>query len=275
MPKAVRIFTTAEQDRICRALKENPLDLAEIVFTITHNTTGSGCELRLLRLRDLELTSETPKIHIPREATKNSVRPRTIPPNEGALEAFKRAVARAKRLGSPCRRKQLREIAFTQPRWQLRLIEWEERHREAFALLHSDPIVMADQGGPMTRMDCDAKLNRYRAEFKRTEVSRCAVETLEGEFIGYVGVTARPQGSNPLGSHHDVGLEADTKRVGPWLCHRKCSSRYSACFSPSLYPGNSCLHEPKQSKVSGGHAAPGAHAGSGERLPARMRRAET
>ena len=100
-PKAVKIFTAEEQTRLYRTLRGNPmLELAEIVFTITHNTTASGCELRLLRLRDLELEASPPRIHIPIEATKNSVRPRTIPLNEEGLNAFHRAVARAKKLGS-------------------------------------------------------------------------------------------------------------------------------------------------------------------------------
>src|SRR6201999_1880016 len=75
------------------------LELAEIVFTITRNTTASGCELRGLRLRNLELDAVPPKVHIPPDATKNSVRPRTIPLNEEALNAFRRAVNRAKKLG--------------------------------------------------------------------------------------------------------------------------------------------------------------------------------
>ena len=99
--KAPKIFTAGEQVRLFKSLKENPnLDLGEIVFTITRNTTASGCELRGLRLRDLELEADPPRIHIPPDATKNNVRPRTIPLNTDALNAFRRAVARASALGS-------------------------------------------------------------------------------------------------------------------------------------------------------------------------------
>lgn len=99
--KAPKIFTAGEQVRLFKSLKENPnLDLGEIVFTITRNTTASGCELRGLRLRDLELEADPPRIHIPPAATKNNIRPRTIPLNSAALDAFRRAVARASKLGS-------------------------------------------------------------------------------------------------------------------------------------------------------------------------------
>ena len=99
--KPVKIFTAAEQERIFRALKNDPnLELGEIVFTITRNTTASGCELRGLRLRNLELEADPPRIHIPPDSTKNNIRPRTIPLNGAALVAVKRALERAKKLGS-------------------------------------------------------------------------------------------------------------------------------------------------------------------------------
>jgi integrase len=99
--KPPRIFTGIEQERIFRALGSNPdLELANIAFTITRNTTASGCELRGLRLKHLELEADPPRIHIPQDATKNNVRPRTIPLNSDALSALHRAVERARRLGS-------------------------------------------------------------------------------------------------------------------------------------------------------------------------------
>ncbi len=77
-----RIFTADEQLRILKVLKTNPLlDFADIIFTITKNTTASGTELRYLRLRNIELEATPPRIHIPLEATKNNFRPRTIPLN--------------------------------------------------------------------------------------------------------------------------------------------------------------------------------------------------
>jgi integrase len=100
--KPLKIFTGIEQERIFRALKNNPnLELGSIVFTITRNTTASGCELRGLRLSSLELDADPPRIHIPPDSsTKNNIRPRTIPLNADALSAIKRALERAKKMGS-------------------------------------------------------------------------------------------------------------------------------------------------------------------------------
>ncbi len=95
-----KMFSVQEQVRIFDKLKADPeLELAEIVFTITRNTTASGCELRGLRLKHLELDAVPPRVHIPPDATKNNVRPRTIPLNEEAVNAFRRAVDRAQKLG--------------------------------------------------------------------------------------------------------------------------------------------------------------------------------
>ena len=96
-----KTFTTQEEQRIFEHAASDPnLELANIVFTITRNTTASGCELRGLRLRHLELNANPPRVHVPPDATKNDIRPRTIPLNDQALEAFTMAVRRAARLGS-------------------------------------------------------------------------------------------------------------------------------------------------------------------------------
>jgi integrase len=99
--KPPRIFTEDEQERIFAALADDPeLELGRIVFTLTRNTTASGCELRGLKLQSLEFEADPPQFHITRDSTKNSIRPRAIPLNEAALAACRDAVARAGRLGS-------------------------------------------------------------------------------------------------------------------------------------------------------------------------------
>lgn len=99
--KPPKTFSTREQEMLFTNSGLDPnIELADIVFRITRNTTASGCELRGLRHQNLELHADPPRIHIPPDATKNNVRPRTIPLNAAALEAFERAVARARRLGS-------------------------------------------------------------------------------------------------------------------------------------------------------------------------------
>jgi integrase len=99
--KAPKIFTEEEQEKIFTALASDPeLELGRIVFTLTRNTTASGCELRGLKLQSLELGADPPRFHITRDSTKNSVRPRVIPLNDEALAACQAAIARANRLGS-------------------------------------------------------------------------------------------------------------------------------------------------------------------------------
>ena len=99
--KKPKIFTAEEEERIFRALRMNPnLELANIAFSLTRNTTASGCELRGLRLKHLELDAKPPRIHIPPDSVKNNTRPRTIPLNEDALAACKLALERASKMGS-------------------------------------------------------------------------------------------------------------------------------------------------------------------------------
>ena len=99
--KPPKTFTTREEGRIFETSENDPnLELFDIVSRITRNTTASGCELRGLRMRHLELYANPPRVHIPPDATKNDIRPRTIPLNQEALDAFIRAVDRAHRLGS-------------------------------------------------------------------------------------------------------------------------------------------------------------------------------
>jgi integrase len=96
-----KTFTVQEQQRIFDFAANDPnVELAQIVFTITRNTTASGLELRGLRLRNLELNARPPHVHVPPDSTKNDVRPRVIPLNDQAFDAFQRAVVRAAKLGS-------------------------------------------------------------------------------------------------------------------------------------------------------------------------------
>src|SRR5580692_5869832 len=46
---------------------------------------------------------------------------------------------------------------------RLKLRSWRDGHRAAFAEMHADPEVMADQGGPIDQTKSDAKLDRYSA----------------------------------------------------------------------------------------------------------------
>jgi integrase len=99
--KAPKVYTREEQRQIFASAKGDPnLELAEIVFTITRNTSASGCELRLSRLNSVDLASPEPTFQVTGDVAKNDVRPRIIPLNAAALVAFRRALERAAKLGS-------------------------------------------------------------------------------------------------------------------------------------------------------------------------------
>ena len=88
---------------------------------------------------------------------------------------------------------------------RLRLRPLQERYREAFAIMQTDPEVMADLGGPFDRAASDEKFDRYRAWHQEHGHSRWAIEDSEGQFIGYAGVCPRTDEDHPLGSHREIG----------------------------------------------------------------------
>jgi len=88
------------------------------------------------------------------------------------------------------------------PRTRLRC--WEPTDRDAFATMHADPDVMDDYGGPITRSASDAKLNRYASAYREHGFCRWAVESREGDFLGYAGVMPSRPG-HPLGAHCEIG----------------------------------------------------------------------
>ena len=88
------------------------------------------------------------------------------------------------------------------PRMRLRC--WEQADRDAFAAMHADPEVMHDYGGPLSRSESNAKLDRYTATYCQNGFCRWAIESRAGAFLGYAGIMpARPD--HPIGSHVEIG----------------------------------------------------------------------
>jgi RimJ/RimL family protein N-acetyltransferase len=87
------------------------------------------------------------------------------------------------------------------PRMRLRC--WQLSDREAFAALNGDPEVMCDLGGPLSRAESDAKLDRFLKAFLRHGFGRWVIES-RGDFLGYAGVMPARE-RHPLGPHFDIG----------------------------------------------------------------------
>lgn len=87
---------------------------------------------------------------------------------------------------------------------RLHLRSWRPEDSDAFATMNAHPEVMRDYGGPISRADSDAKLERYTSAFEATGFGRWLVESAAGDFLGYCGVMAAYPG-HPLGPHHEIG----------------------------------------------------------------------
>jgi RimJ/RimL family protein N-acetyltransferase len=96
---------------------------------------------------------------------------------------------------------------------RLRLRVWEEADRDHFAALNVDPIVMNDLGGPLSRGDSDAKLDRYLKAWGSNGYGRWLVETISGKFLGYSGVMPVRE-DHPIGIHDEIGWRLIRKAWG-------------------------------------------------------------
>jgi RimJ/RimL family protein N-acetyltransferase len=87
---------------------------------------------------------------------------------------------------------------------RLKLRNWRDSDRDAFAALNAAAEVTVDLGGPLDRTASDAKFDRYAAAFDRHGFCRWALEDSDGQFLGYAGVMPARSG-HPLGPHADIG----------------------------------------------------------------------
>lgn len=96
---------------------------------------------------------------------------------------------------------------------RLLLSPWGSRHRDPFAAMLADPLVMADQGGPQDRATAYAKFDRYRAAYDRTAVSRWAVEKGTAAFSAIAGCS-RPSWPTIRSAHIMRWAGGSTPRPG-------------------------------------------------------------
>jgi integrase len=142
-----KVFSFEEQQRIFAFAKDDPeLELADIAFTITRNTSASGTELRLARIRQLNLSNPPFTFEVTGDTTKNDIRPRLLPLNADAEDAFRRALNRANRQGAHrldhylfCRRRGPNVYDPTQPASKSWLRHQTRVLRERTGIKHLSP----------------------------------------------------------------------------------------------------------------------------------------
>lgn len=94
-----KVFTADEEQRIFEEARGDPnLELAEIVFSITRYTGVCGSELRLARIRQVDI--DNLDFEVSGDTTKNTIRPRHVPLAATSADLFRRALMRAARLGA-------------------------------------------------------------------------------------------------------------------------------------------------------------------------------
>ena len=96
---------------------------------------------------------------------------------------------------------------------RLRLRPWHNNDRDDFAMLHADPVVMADLGGVISREEADAKFDRYGMAWATHGYGRWSVSHCNKRFLGYVGVMPR-RGDHPLGDHDEIGWRMNREAWG-------------------------------------------------------------
>ena len=87
----------------------------------------------------------------------------------------------------------------------LLLCKWDDRHRKAFAAMHTDPEIMVDLGGPINQSESYRKFERYRVAQRAHGVSRWAIEKSDVAFVGNAGVMPRLSKDHPLGARFELG----------------------------------------------------------------------
>ena len=71
---------------------------------------------------------------------------------------------------------------------RLRVRPWSDSDREPFAALNADPEVVEFLRAPLTREESDAFIDRVTDHIAEHGFGFWATETLDGEFLGFVGL---------------------------------------------------------------------------------------
>lgn len=70
---------------------------------------------------------------------------------------------------------------------------WREEDRDALAAMHADPEVMHDWPAPFSREQSDRKFDNYAAGYLQNGYGRMWLGTIDGTFLGYLGINSIPK----------------------------------------------------------------------------------
>ena len=98
-PKEARVLSPEEKENLIKTGTLKPgWQVSRCAAVLALNTTMRGCELRGLRIKDVDLFEKT--VIIKRQSTKTDAGARVIPLNRDALLALSELLDRAKKLGA-------------------------------------------------------------------------------------------------------------------------------------------------------------------------------
>ncbi|MEP3049292.1 MAG: GNAT family N-acetyltransferase [Roseibium sp.] len=117
---------------------------------------------------------------------------------------------------------------------RLKLRPFATSDTDAFAELNSDPQVMADLGGPLTRQQSDTKLSGYIATAAQNGFGRFVVEDKCGKFLGYCGIMER--NIDALGVHYDLGWRLARSAWGNGFASEAAVAILADAFSRLNFP---------------------------------------
>lgn len=100
---------------------------------------------------------------------------------------------------------------------RLNLRPWADTDALDFASMSSDPEVMNDQGGPISRAESDRRLDRFKHAFELHGFTRWVIECgSTANFLGYAGLMSVGN-EHPLGFHVEIGWRLVRKAWGRGL----------------------------------------------------------
>ena len=120
-------------------------------------------------------------------------------------------------------------MRITTPRLILR--PWADTDALDFASMNSDPEVMNDQGGPLSRAESDRRLERYKQAFELHGFTRWALECgSTASFLGCAGLMSAGS-EHPLGVHVEIGWRLVRKAWGRGIATEAAQAALADGFS--------------------------------------------